>query len=186
MDANGQCIILANINEFYLFDDIFSFCNPSLSNCIGETKIGRCGQVEPTFCTMPCITRLYGLHIVAVYIIIIFIRIYIYILFSCLTSAGAAGNFRVKCAKEKCPSVASWGRPSYQIGSGATELRPPPGGRPESQVPWRPIALVNLDSPGCFLETMRTVKSTEDSRCGVHGEATSKGTWCLCVHAVGW
>ena len=78
MDANGQCIILANINEIYLFDDIFSFCNPSLSNCIGETKIGRCGQVEPTFCTMPCITRLYGLHIVAVYIIIIFIRIYIY------------------------------------------------------------------------------------------------------------
>ena len=36
--ANGQCIILANIHEFYLFDDIFSFCNPSLSNCIGETK----------------------------------------------------------------------------------------------------------------------------------------------------
>ena len=75
--ANGQCIILANIHEFYLFDDIFSFCNPSLSNCIGETKIGRCGQVEPTFCTMPCITRLYGLHIVAVYIII-YTDIYIY------------------------------------------------------------------------------------------------------------
>ena len=36
-------------------------------------------------------------------------------MFSCLTSAGAAGNFRVKCAKEKCPSVASRGRPSYQI-----------------------------------------------------------------------
>ena len=168
MDANGQCIILANINEIYLFDDIFSFCNPSLSNCIGETKIGRCGQVEPTFCTMPCITRLYGLHIVAVYIIIIFIRIYIYIYIVFMSYIRRCRReLSCQVCEGKVPERCLLGRPSYQIGSGATELRPPPGGRPESQVPWRPIALVNLDSPGCFLETMRTVKSTEDSRCGV-------------------